>query len=55
MQVATQKEIDENPQDRSGIVGEDGRRLVIRIWITSGSGTHHWSWADSAASASGPR
>lgn len=30
LQAATQKEIDEYLQDRSGIVGEDGRRLVIR-------------------------
>jgi transposase-like protein len=30
LQAAIQKEIDEYLQDRSGIVGEDGRRLVIR-------------------------
>ena len=30
LQAAIQKEIDEYLQDRSGIVGEDGRRLVVR-------------------------
>ena len=30
LQAAIQKEIDEYLQDRSGIIGEDGRRLVVR-------------------------
>ena len=30
LQTAIQKQADEYPQNRSGIIGEDGRRLVIR-------------------------
>ena len=30
LQTAIQKEVDEYLQNRAGIVGEDGRRLVIR-------------------------